>query len=1224
MRKICVFWILLVLMFFLCFIECNKNENKAEKNRRLKKRQIDKIKWNNQKRNRYNRLRRNDEGGEGEGNEGEAKGKYNTSFVPLKIFLDLTNFNYTFPNNTFDEVAKDNFIEAMNRAKNILETYLYIEIDYDFVNIITEDYFEIFFVNYSSKMLINTTLHDYNFFILFRFFSDEDEPIACFDIAIEDASTPYGGVISINEIMGSNQYTNVEYLTNLMLHQFIHLLGFNSYTLYQSNLTLEISETTFKKETFPNLINYAQKYFNSTDIEEIEVELDDVEYISNFHFSSRLLLGELMTSFSYPEEQILSGFTLALLNDLKHIKVINNYTGGLMRFGKHKGYSFVDSDCEEDFDNKNFIFANEFCLPKDLSPIPSQLEPSCSSGRLSKTFHMYHSDAPDYPRPEIIDYCPISEFNGLNSEDIYIGHCYKEYIADNELQNIIKESFTPNSFCVLSSLIPSEVSAELKIRAVCYEMYCSSKSLTIKIGDEYLVCPRSGGKIEAKNLSGFLLCPDYNLICTGKEVCNSNYDCFTKHSEEKAETFFYDYDIKTTQYSVDYINSSPIYGYELGDDGKCPYMCSQCNSTKICINCGPHYMIDENNNNKACIEKDPNCVSYLNDDDDFCHQCKTGYSLAKDDTIYLCVSDLDKHFFAPDSSDSDYPYKIRCNKRIDNCDTCESKTKCTKCLDDDNYKPVDGITCLELSTKTFYFDETEEQYKYCTYKDSKCSKCQLNTDNNFECLECESGYALFHEGTEPIICTDKEEKTLDKYYSEDEGNNYYPCNNAIQYCDTCLNKQVCKSCSEPYDLVTVNNINNKLCIKLDEKKYYQDSDNNNYYFLCETSLSNCLTCDSKTKCNSCKDDFGIEEHDICISKSSPLYYLDSTINKYVLCSSRISNCKSCTSSDYCVECNENFAIIGTDHSKCEDLSTKKYYKDTDNLYHQCSYKKVNCETCRVDGNNNFICEKCEATYAFKHNSDNSIQCGLKSELESNNEYYTNDSGLNFYSCSNSLFNDILNCKECSSKDSCSKCKDYYKLVNNNTKCYLQSDINNNIVHYNPNTGLYSPCSELIFLCQQCENENNCTKCGEEGRMVEDNSCISNESVSNGSYTLDETTGKYVSCSIIDNCVTCSSKTLCTKCEEGYNINGGNCQIISNSKDDNNKKLSTGAIIGIVFGCVGFLLIVAGVVYFLLNKAKSPIVNYTKAPEDNIEIREEGEKKDEEVAKSTKRRSIHNA
>ena len=34
------------------------------------------------------------------------------------------------------------------------------------------------------------------------------------------------------------------------------------------------------------------------------------------------------------------------------------------------------------------------------------------------------------------------------------------------------------------------------VRAICYESFCSNKSLTIKINEDYFVCPRAGGKIE--------------------------------------------------------------------------------------------------------------------------------------------------------------------------------------------------------------------------------------------------------------------------------------------------------------------------------------------------------------------------------------------------------------------------------------------------------------------------------------------------------------------------------------------------------------------------------------------------------------------------------------------------------------------------------------------------------------------------------------------------------
>jgi hypothetical protein len=76
-------------------------------------------------------------------------------------------------------------------------------------------------------------------------------------------------------------------------------------------------------------------------------------------------------------------------------------------------------------------------------------------------------------------------------------------------------------------------------------MSCSEKSLTIKIGLEYIVCPRAGGIIKLDNnytnYTGVLICPDYNLICTGNVVCNNIFDCVDKNSSYKISTFNYDY-----------------------------------------------------------------------------------------------------------------------------------------------------------------------------------------------------------------------------------------------------------------------------------------------------------------------------------------------------------------------------------------------------------------------------------------------------------------------------------------------------------------------------------------------------------------------------------------------------------------------------------------------------------------------------------------------------------
>ena len=96
----------------------------------------------------------------------------------------------------------------------------------------------------------------------------------------------------------------------------------------------------------------------------------------------------------------------------------------------------------------------------------------------------------------------------LKSKNIYyIGHCsnigtgeygskisYYDieangtyYYKSEELQSITEENQSNNTkenYELISS----------NIRATSYETFCSSKSLTIKIDNDYFVCPRAGNK----------------------------------------------------------------------------------------------------------------------------------------------------------------------------------------------------------------------------------------------------------------------------------------------------------------------------------------------------------------------------------------------------------------------------------------------------------------------------------------------------------------------------------------------------------------------------------------------------------------------------------------------------------------------------------------------------------------------------------------------------------
>ena len=76
---------------------------------------------------------------------------------------------------------------------------------------------------------------------------------------------------------------------------------------------------------------------------------------------------------------------------------------------------------------------------------------------------------------------------------------------------------------------------------------------------------------------------------------------------------------------------------------------------------------------------------------------------------------------------------------------------------------------------------------------------------------------------------------------------------------------------------------------------------------------------------------------------------------------------------------------------------------------------------------------------------------------------------------------------------------------------------------------------------------------------------------------------------ISNCLKCSSQTQCTSCFNEFKLEQENgksiCKKEEKEEDDDDDGLSTGAIIGIVFGCVGFLLLVALTIFCLIMRKK---------------------------------------
>ena len=356
---------------------------------------------------------------------------------------------------------------------------------------------------------------------------------------------------------------------------------------------------------------------------------------------------------------------------IKILTLISSWKGleKSLQYGKNKGCEFLYSKCVNNgkVDPK---FKNEF-----FDNIRNNnFDPGCSSGRQSRVYHYFYTNGsiPDNyqyfnssekgGRPPA-DYCPVFMEDYKEGRNFYyMEHCSEigsgEYgilfpnnysndsihFKNGEIVSITGEINSNNSFCALSSLINNKNESHKflsnTIRAICYKMYCSDKSLTIQINNDFIVCPRSGGKIKALKYDGYLVCPDYNLICSGTVMCNNMFDCVARKSLLKEVK--YDYESKTTQDLIEIENDIISEdSYELSNNGKCPIYCTQCNELNQCINCRKNYDLYEIKQKIKCIFKIENCKNY-NDNGNKCVECNEGYKInekenkcEKDNNEYL-------------------------------------------------------------------------------------------------------------------------------------------------------------------------------------------------------------------------------------------------------------------------------------------------------------------------------------------------------------------------------------------------------------------------------------------------------------------------------------------------------------------------------------------------------------------------------------------------------------
>ena len=358
---------------------------------------------------------------------------------------------------------------------------------------------------------------------------------------VTNSNRPYGGVLYINTNLNFNKGNTNQYLKNILLHEITHILVFHPY--FFTALKLNQTEGSKSYIISPKAVAKAREHFDCSSITRIPLENQGGTGSVGSHWESRYMLGDYMISTDYPDQAI-SDITLGLFEDSGFYKV-NYYSGGLFKFGKGKGCEFFNKDCIE---NEKATF-EEFCDTANAAMCSSSrtLKSSCYLTTYTSsipTAYQYFSDPRKGGFPAA-DYCPVP-YQAHSSSTYFSNHCQ---IGSSSLSSEYNEKIGFDSFCFMSSILPSSSTASTSQIPICYEVRCDAdkNQFTVTIGSSEIACPTEGGTVNAPSgFTGSIVCPKYSDICLSDgSVCNEMFSCFTNlatHDNYNYQVTYGDYE----------------------------------------------------------------------------------------------------------------------------------------------------------------------------------------------------------------------------------------------------------------------------------------------------------------------------------------------------------------------------------------------------------------------------------------------------------------------------------------------------------------------------------------------------------------------------------------------------------------------------------------------------------------------------------------------------------
>ena len=526
-----------------------------------------------------------------------------SEYTPIKIIIDNQYLSDQLTRKIVSENKYTLILNALNTATSMLSSLISVEkynnpitLDKDIIikNChLEENSYKATYLSPNKipgdSIIIYPRFHDFN-----QKGNNNILSSAKFCYLDNDIKRPLAGFIYIEKNITELEMrkTNIDkYYTMIFLHELTHILIFDAQLFSPYNPNIEIKKIEILKQrrtiiSSPKVIEMAKRHFGCKTLKGIELENQDYDWkeiinddnqnpydeYSN-HWDARTMLTDYMTSIHYDEITI-SEITLALFEDSGWYKV-KYYTGGLFRYGKNQGCEFLNSYCVY---GDISLHKNEYCITERAT--------MCTPGRTHRAmcglttypdeldkYYRYFTDSRKGGYLPQTDYCPVAKTNSSISKTyFYQGHC--SYGEIELFPENLGYTMGENSICLLSSLTPknNETLKEYpsSFRALCYKVDCYSKNeekaVRIFIGNNAVICPISGGIQTLDGYNGFILCPDYNLICTGTKWCLDPISCVNKRSEPKTESYIYNYKASTSQeyqellnYKVPVKDEIPLY-----------------------------------------------------------------------------------------------------------------------------------------------------------------------------------------------------------------------------------------------------------------------------------------------------------------------------------------------------------------------------------------------------------------------------------------------------------------------------------------------------------------------------------------------------------------------------------------------------------------------------------------------------------------------------------------